>query len=103
MLSPLLQLMAPPIHRLGKFSVPFTTVEGHKRNVLFNNANVEFPILSTGRIADNDNEIWFGTSSGKIVSNSTGEVDCFIRALGVYWIQMVVDEELMTPGFVRQG
>ena len=32
-----------PIHNLGNFTIDFETVEGHKRSVLFNNANVAFP------------------------------------------------------------
>ena len=43
------------IDNLGKFKIDVQTQEGHDRTIEFNNANVSFPMLSTGRSADNDN------------------------------------------------
>ena len=91
-----------PIHNLGNFQVDFWTQEGHARQITFQNANVSFPILSTGRIADNNNTIWYDKDGGEIVDMQTGETSRFVRAMGVYWIQMALTPP-SAEGFGRPG
>ena len=92
-----------PIQNEGQFQIDFTTQEGHSRAITFQNADVAFPIVSTGLIADEGNDIWYNARGGKILNEDSGEEDAFIRALGVYWIQMKIEPEILTPGFTRRG
>ena len=78
----------------------FRTQEGHLKGIIFKNANVSFPILSTGRIADNNNKVWYDRNGGDIVNLDSGETSRFIRAMGVYWIKMILPEH---EGFGRHG
>ena len=42
-----------------EFTVPFKTQEGHARKVTFKTAEVTVPILSGGKLADEDNALAF--------------------------------------------
>ena len=61
-----------------------------------------FPMLSTGLICDENNDACYNAKGGNIICNETGEEDSFIRALGVYWIEMEIPKD-MCEGFGRQG
>ena len=72
--------------------------------------DVAFPIISTRRAAHRwgpnlDNEIRYRKHDGSIVHIATNETDDFVSAMGVYWLEMVVDESLpanpIPEGFVR--
>ena len=85
-----------PIRGGGLFTVSFSTSAGNSREVEFRDANVAFPILSTGRITDAGYTVTYNKHGGKIVCDDTGEEDTFIRALGVYWLEMIIDPALLT-------
>ena len=92
----------------GMFDIDWTTVEGHKRHVEFRDADVEFPILSTGRMTDEDEKLLLYHKRGGLILNPfTKEHDSFIKALGVYWVLMICDPSLLSehlkPDFHRQG
>lgn len=91
--------MGPPSTILAAL-MDFRTQEGHLKGIIFKNANVSFPILSTGRIADNNNKVWYDRNGGDIVNLDSGETSRFIRAMGVYWIKMILPEH---EGFGRHG
>ena len=48
-----------PFDAHGEFKVHFTTQEGQKRHVTFQNAPVTVPILSSGKMCDEGNEITY--------------------------------------------
>ena len=58
-------------------------MEGHGRHVVFRDANVAFPILSTGRMTDEDELVLYHKTGGANIDQRTGEKDGFVRALGV--------------------
>ena len=91
----------------GIFTINFKTAEGHDRHLDFQDADVAFPIISTGRLTDNNNFLIYHKKGGAIVDEATGQRSAFIRALGVYWIQLIVDPGVLTQpgdaGFGRQG
>ena len=89
------------------FTVHFKTLEGHDRSITYRDANIPFPINSTGRIADCGNTNTYGSKGGRVTSEITGEEDGFIRALGVYWMEMIVNDPALqiennTTDFHRQ-
>ena len=89
----------------GEFDLDFTTQEGHKRRTTFQHGKVSMPIMSTGAMADHDHESHFQKHGGTITDMITKEVSHFIRCFGVYFIKLVVDEQILNPGlpFHRQG
>ena len=87
-----------PIMCGGLFTVPFWTSAGNLREVEFRDADVAFPILSTGRICDNDYTVSYNNHGGTITCDDTGEKDDFIRAMGVYWLELIVDANGIQPG-----
>ena len=92
-----------PIINKGQFDLDFVTKEGHHRTVTFQNGDVAFPILSTGLICDQGNEVTYNARGGRITCTATGEEDEFIRALGVYWIELQLPEHIQPQGFALQG
>ena len=90
---------------LGEFDLPFHTQEGHAYNTTIQHANVTVPILSTGRMADHHHKSTFEDTGGTIEDKLTGNVSQFIRCHGVYFIKLVVDEQILNTGspFTRQG
>lgn len=98
----------------GTFDLEFGTSDGHKRKLNFRDCNVAFPIISTGRLTQDqpegfggDCDVPYQKHGGVITHNPAGETDRYLVALGVYWLEMIVDPALMTipipEGFVRQG
>ena len=84
------------------FQVPWRTIGGKHKMTDFRDADVAFPILSTGRLTDeNDSLLLYHKRGGSIIDPATLERDHFTKALGVYWIQMVVEPHII-QGFHRQ-
>ena len=48
------------------------------------------------------NDILYGKHGGHIVSTTKGEIYEFIRAMGVYWIKMIIPQD-EHQGFGRRG
>ena len=94
-----------PFANLGEFEVPFHTQEGHPYTTTFQNAEVSMPILSTGRMADSGCTSTFKKDGGTIHHEPSNAVSHFIRCHGVYFVNMVVDPELLNTGapFQRLG
>ena len=91
----------------GHFTVDWHTRERHSRTITYRDANIPFPIISTGRVADCSNEITYGSKGGRVTCENSGEIDSFIRALGVYWIEMNLNDpaaetEHNNAGFHKQ-
>ena len=83
------------------FEVNWRTIEGRARTTTFRDADVAFPILSTGKLADENDSIRLcHKHGGSIIEPKTLERDHFTKALSVYWIQMVVKPDIL--GFHRQ-
>ena len=91
----------------GKFNIDCSTQEGHDWTVSFRDADVAFPILSTGRLTDQGNYVLYHKTGGAIIDVQTGQRSEFVRALGVYWILLSVDPAILTEpnhvGFGQQG
>ena len=81
----------------GEFTVPFQTQEGHQRKVTFENADVTVPILSGGKLADEDNALTFLKWGGWVQGLHTGDISKFVRAHGVYWIKLVCEDGVLKP------
>ena len=82
--------------------------EGHKGTVVFENAEVEMPILSGNKIAKQQNELKFREHAGECLHLPTGRISRLFALYGVYFIWLHVDSQLLThpnldEGFVRQG
>ena len=91
-----------PIINTCQFELDCVTKEGRQRTVTFQNADVAFPILSTGLVCDQGNDVTYNARGGRITCTAKDE-DEFIRALGVYWIELQLPEHVQPPGFARQG
>lgn len=85
------------IENQGEFEVKYISSGGHKRSIVFQNADVQIPITSTGRMADADFETTYRKHDGIIHHLPTGQKDRFIRAHGVYWIEMNVVDDFQPP------
>ena len=83
------------------FEVHWRTAEGSERVTDFRDADVAFPILSTGRLTDDDSMLLYHKHGGAIIAPGTLTKDHFTKALGLYWIQMIVEPHLI-KGFHRQ-
>ena len=68
---------------------------GRKREMTFQNAPVMIPILSSGKITDEDNDVTYTKWGGYIRDNFNGDISKFIRAYGVYWIKMICEDGLL--------
>ena len=71
----------------GQFTVEAESMEGYKRKYTFQNADVTVPILSIGKLTDDEHDVMFKKHGGKIIHVPTGEEIHFIRRHGVYFIQ----------------
>ena len=92
----------------GDMDIPFRVNEGHAGVVNFENADVEMSILSTNRLAKDQNAVTFREHDGQILHEPTGRISKFFEMYGVYFIWLHVDTNILThpnlhEGFVRRG
>lgn len=88
--------------------IPFRVSEGHSGTVTFENCNVEMPILSTNRLAKDQDAVTYWEHEGQILHEPTGRISKLFAMYGVYFIWPHIDSDLLThpnlyEGFVRQG
>ena len=81
----------------GEFRVAFKTQEGQQRHVTFQNAPVTVPIVSSGKMCDEDNEITYTKTGGYIKDCITGGVTKIQRGYGVYWIKPTCADGIRKP------
>ena len=86
-----------PFGAKGELTVRFKTEEGHRRQATFQNAPVMCPILSTGKMTDEDNHVNYRKWGGYIYDTITKEKSAFVRAHGVYWIKMIMADGVLKP------
>ena len=80
--------------------IPATSMEGYERTFTFDDADVTVPILSIGKLTDNDNDVLFQKRGGKIIHVPSGEEIHFKRMHGVYFIIFNVNRALLKPPLV---
>ena len=78
--------------------VDFKTESGQQRSVVFQNAEVGMPILSTNKFAIEANEITYRAKDGYIHHVPTGENTPFIAKDGVYFLAMRVPRHWVEKG-----
>ena len=80
------------------------TINGSKRTLNLQVADVHRVLLSVSTICDAGNGVEFTKDGGKIVNLATGEADHFSRRDGVYRMRLkVIADASKTLGFTRQG
>ena len=96
----------------GSIVTDCKTEEGHKRTVHWEHADVDLPILSTGKMTDGGNFLGYHDTGGIIYHPPTREKSNMIKRGGVYWTKLFFKKSLMSsafngqcsnPGFARQG
>ena len=85
----------------GTFEV--TTQEGHNKNITWENASVDLPILSTHKTAAENNILAYAVDGGVILNLTNGRLSKFTEAGGVYWQKLFVKKGLMSKSFHRPG
>ena len=55
------------------------------------------PILSIGKLTDDDNDVLLQKRGGKIIHLPTGETMAVEKRYGVYWIILEMDEHVLQP------
>ena len=86
-----------PFESKGKLTVDAESMEGYRRRIVFDDADVSIPILSIGLMTDNDNDVLFQKKGGKIIQLPTGEEIAFIRMHGVYFVELKFDMDILEP------
>ena len=82
----------------GEFTVPCRTQEGHRRDITFQQSSkVEIPILSTGGLADLDNDVLYSKHDGYIEHLPSGERSTLFKLHGMYFIKMIVPAKYLQP------
>ena len=86
----------------GEGVVDFKTEDGQQKSMVFQNATVGMPIMSTNGVAvDWDAEITYGATKGHITALANGRRTQFVMRDGVYVMEMRVPrstvEEPPTP------
>ena len=84
-----------PFPNKGQMTVPATTQEGHAKTFVFQNADVTIPILSTGNLSDDNNDILYSQNGGKIIDLTHNTESTFIRKWGVYFLKLKIPIELL--------
>ena len=79
----------------GEFAIPTTTDEGHRGEIVFQNLEVEMPIVSVPMLCHHS-DVDFKKRGGTIRHRTTGEVSRFIKKSGVYFIKLKVKKALVT-------
>ena len=92
------------IDNMGEKHVQVETINGKKRILNLQIADVTRVLLSVSKICDAGNTVTFTQNGGKIVNTSTGEEDHFARQDGVYRMKLrVIGDGSKTQGFTRPG
>ena len=79
---------------LGTLTTPVQLPDGSKRQVMWKNAEVELPILSTHEIARNNKSLTYFEDHGFIDDLKTGHRVEFIQAGGVYFVMLLVPKNI---------
>lgn len=75
-----------------EMAIPFTSDEGNKGEITFQDADVDTPIISTGKLVDADLDSYFPKKGGKSV-NTPSEKDINVfRCHGVYLLLLHVPQ-----------
>ena len=72
----------------GTMTIPMESQEGYHRTFTCDDAPVAIPILSTGKLADEDEDSLFSRRGGQLINNANGELIQFQRLYGVYVFQI---------------
>lgn len=66
-----------------------------------------FLVCPPAKKTEEDNLLRYGQHGGATISEITSEKDVFFKALGVYWLLMIIDPDTtlddVKKGFGRQG
>ena len=89
------------IPNLGQQNIDFITDEGRPLRGQYQVAEVNRPLLSVGKICDNNKRVIFGKNGGAIVCLRTGRTTSFVRQNGVYVLNMWIKKG--DSSFMRQG
>ena len=82
----------------GEGVVEFKTEDGQQRSMVFQNAEVGMPIMSTHGVAcDWDSEVTYGADKGHVTLLADGKRVQFIMRDGVYFIEMRVPKSAVQP------
>ena len=91
----------------GQMSFPTFTQEKNDLNISWVNGDVDLPILSTKRLADDtDRLLCYGKDRGLIFDPTTGQKNIFVAANGVYFIKLHVHKDILGGAagpFARPG
>ena len=77
----------------GEVEVQGVTEQGHKLNVVFQDAEVGMPILSVGELTDTQHKVDFEHDGGEIIHKPTQTITPFIRRAGVYFVKLLVPRD----------
>ena len=94
------------IPHLGTIDTDIQTVEGQSGTLRWKNAKVAMPILSTNELARNGHKLEYEEDHGYIINKKTGHRTNFIAAAGVYFVQLLVRNDVaakIEPPFGRPG
>ena len=88
--------------------IPSKTLEGDDKVITYQDCDVEMPILSTGRLADDDHISTFHKTGGYILHSPSGHITRMFRIQGVYFVWLLIDKKLLpaedsNEGFGRPG
>ena len=78
-------------------TVDAESLEGYRRRITFDDANVSIPSLSIGLMTYCDNDLLFQKKGGKIIHVPSGEEIAFVRRHGVYFIKFKFDWHILQP------
>ena len=78
------------IENRGEGTVHFKTVSGQDDSIVFQNAKVGIPIMSTNGLAREGKDLTYREFDGYIYNHETKESEPFIARDGVYFRQMLV-------------
>ena len=84
----------------GQMTIQSTTGEGHAMTTVFQDADVEMPILSgalLSNIGRSGSDISFHQNGGAITNKHSGQVSKFVKRQGVYFIQLKVSKSITSP------
>ena len=80
------------------------TQEGNRKEIEWKNTDVEFPILSTKRMAKGGNLVGYGESGG-VVLGADDTKDAFVSHGDVYFMKLLIPKKFQRPkqGFAGHG
>ena len=77
--------------------------EGNSRDIQWNNAQVDMPILSTKKLNKDGGRLIYDEDEGWIVNKRSGDANHFISAVGVYFCNLLLPKELLGAQPPSQG